>query len=116
MVPAMRLVKIGLASVNTTVGAFGANIDRALKLAKTMNEEHVTVAVFPEQLVGGYPSEDLIQMPDAGLFTGTDTSTATEAMLSTLLHEGIHYAGIRIMPCEHEISLSHADCCNLMPA
>lgn len=57
----MRLVKVGLASVNTTVGAFGANVDRALKLAKAMNDEHVTVAVFPEQLVGGYPSEDLIQ-------------------------------------------------------
>ena len=39
------------------------------------------------------PSEDIIQMPDAGLFTGTDTSTATEAMLSTLLHEGIHATG-----------------------
>jgi len=57
----MRLVKVALASVNTTVGAFGANVDRALKLAKVMNDEHVTVAVFPEQLVGGYPSEDLIQ-------------------------------------------------------
>jgi NAD+ synthase (glutamine-hydrolysing) len=57
----MRLVKIGLASVNTTVGAFGANVDRALKLAKLMSEEHVTVAVFPEQMVGGYPPEDLIQ-------------------------------------------------------
>lgn len=44
------------------------------------------------------PSEDIIRMPDAGLFTGTDTSSATEAMLSTLLHEGVHYAEVRIMP------------------
>lgn len=41
------------------------------------------------------PSEDVIQMPDTGLFTGTDTSSATEAMLSTLLHEGIHATGHR---------------------
>lgn len=39
------------------------------------------------------PSLDSIQMPDAGSFTGTDTSSATEAMLSTLLHEGIHATG-----------------------
>ena len=39
------------------------------------------------------PSEDVIQMPDAGLFTGTETSSAREAMLATLLHEGIHATG-----------------------
>lgn len=39
------------------------------------------------------PSDDTIQMPDAGLFTGTDTSSATEAMYATLLHEGIHATG-----------------------
>lgn len=57
----MRLVKLGLASVNTTVGAFRANVDRALRLAHQMAEEGVTVGVFQEQLVGGYPAEDLIQ-------------------------------------------------------
>src|SRR5262245_5539083 len=57
----MRLVKVGLASVNTTVGAFAANIDRVTRLAEAMADDHVTVAVFPEQVVGGYPAEDLIQ-------------------------------------------------------
>lgn len=57
----MRLVKIGLASVNTTVGAFRGNVDRALKLAQKMAAEGVTVGVFQEQLVGGYPPEDLVQ-------------------------------------------------------
>jgi len=57
----MRLVKVGLASVNTTVGAFGQNVERALKLAHQMAAEEVTVGVFQEQLVGGYPPEDLIQ-------------------------------------------------------
>ena len=32
-------------------------------------------------------------MPDVGRFTGTDTSTATEGLYSTLLHEGIHATG-----------------------
>ncbi|XXF78754.1 NAD(+) synthase [Myxococcaceae bacterium GXIMD 01537] len=57
----MRLVKIGLASVNTTVGAFARNVDRALGLARKMAAEDVTVAVFQEQLIGGYPGEDLVQ-------------------------------------------------------
>ncbi|HEV2107976.1 MAG TPA: NAD(+) synthase [Thermomicrobiales bacterium] len=57
----MRLVKIGLAHVNTTVGAFEANIDRALPLAERMAAENVTAALFQEQLIGGYPPEDLIQ-------------------------------------------------------
>lgn len=39
------------------------------------------------------PSTDSIQMPDAGLFTGTDTSTAQEAYYSTMLHELGHWTG-----------------------
>jgi NAD+ synthase (glutamine-hydrolysing) len=57
----MRLVKIGLASVNTTVGAFDTNVERALKLADKMAAEQVTVGLFQEQLIGGYPPEDLVQ-------------------------------------------------------
>lgn len=41
------------------------------------------------------PSEDAIQMPDRRLFTGTDTTTATEALYATWLHEGIHATGHR---------------------
>lgn len=57
----MRLVKLGLAAVNTTVGAFSRNVDRALEHARALAQEGVTVAAFPEQLVGGYPQEDLVQ-------------------------------------------------------
>jgi NAD+ synthase (glutamine-hydrolysing) len=57
----MRLVKVGLASVNTTVGATQGNVQRALRLAAEMASAGVTVAAYPEQMVGGYPPEDLIQ-------------------------------------------------------
>src|SRR5512133_2101596 len=57
----MRLVKIGLASVNTTVGATHGNVERALRFAREMAAADVTLAVFPEQMVGGYPPEDLVQ-------------------------------------------------------
>jgi len=57
----MRLIRIALGSVNTTVGAFAANVDRAIGQARAMAEDGVTLGLFPEQLVGGYPVEDLIQ-------------------------------------------------------
>jgi len=55
----MRLVNLGLGNVNSTVGAFAANIDRCLDQARAMAE--AAVALFPEQVIGGYPAEDLIQ-------------------------------------------------------
>jgi NAD+ synthase (glutamine-hydrolysing) len=57
----MRLIRIALASVNTTVGAVRANVDRALSLAARADAEHATLAVFPEQMISGYPPEDLVQ-------------------------------------------------------
>ncbi len=57
----MRLVKIGLASVNVTVGAFARNVDKALDVARRMADANVTVGLFQEALIGGYPPEDLVQ-------------------------------------------------------
>jgi NAD+ synthase (glutamine-hydrolysing) len=57
----MRLVRIGLGSIDTTVGAFRENTDRALAVAREMARDGVTIGVFPEQAIGGYPVEDLIQ-------------------------------------------------------
>jgi NAD+ synthase (glutamine-hydrolysing) len=50
-----------VASVNTTVGAVTSNIDRALRVAREAAQDGVTLLAFQEQLVGGYPPEDLIQ-------------------------------------------------------
>jgi NAD+ synthase (glutamine-hydrolysing) len=57
----MRLVKIGLASVNATVGAVRSNVDRCIRLAHAMAEDGSTLALFPEQVIGGYSVEDLVQ-------------------------------------------------------
>src|SRR5262245_22289546 len=57
----MRLIKVAVASVNTTVGAVKSNVDRCLEMAREMARADVTVAVFPEQVVGGYAAEDLVQ-------------------------------------------------------
>jgi len=39
------------------------------------------------------PSTDSIQMPDQGLFTGTETMTRSEAYYATLVHELVHWSG-----------------------
>ncbi len=57
----MRLVKLGIANVDTTVGAVRSNVDACIRTAREMAAGDVTVAVFPEQVVGGYAPEDLVQ-------------------------------------------------------
>ena len=57
----MRLVRIGLGNIDTTVGAFRENTDRAIAVAHEMAADGATVGVLPEQAIGGYPVEDLIQ-------------------------------------------------------
>jgi NAD+ synthase (glutamine-hydrolysing) len=57
----MRLVRIALASINATVGAVRSNTDRVLARIEELEAQGVTVAAFPEQCLGGYPSEDLVQ-------------------------------------------------------
>ena len=57
----MRLVKLGIANVNATVGAVRSNTDRCIAQARALAAEGVTVAAFPEQVIGGYAAEDLVQ-------------------------------------------------------
>ena len=57
----MRLAKFAVASVSPTVGAVDSNVARAIAAARRMAAEDVTLAAFPEQVVGGYPPEDLVQ-------------------------------------------------------
>jgi len=57
----MRLVKVAVAAVDTTVGAVRSNTDKCIAAARAMAEQNVTIAVFPEQVIGGYAPEDLVQ-------------------------------------------------------
>jgi NAD+ synthase (glutamine-hydrolysing) len=96
----MRLLKLGLAAVNTAVGAFGKNVDRALAMAREMAARDVTVALFPEQLIGGYPQEDLVQWQRFVDRQWTEleryaAETATLSIVSclgvTVAHQGLRY-------------------------
>jgi NAD+ synthase (glutamine-hydrolysing) len=57
----MRLIRIALANVNTTVGAVRSNVDRAIARAREAAADGATIVAFPEQLIAGYSPEDLVQ-------------------------------------------------------
>jgi NAD+ synthase (glutamine-hydrolysing) len=59
----MRLAKLAIASVSPTVGAVQSNVARLIAIANEMAAANVTIGAFPEQAVGGYPPEDLVQWP-----------------------------------------------------
>src|SRR4026207_1058048 len=59
----MRLAKLAVASVSPTVGAVRSNVSRLIAVAKEMAAANVTIGAFPEQAIGGYPPEDLVQWP-----------------------------------------------------
>jgi NAD+ synthase (glutamine-hydrolysing) len=57
----MRFVRVALANVNATVGACRSNVDRAIALARAAAADGATIVAMPEQVIGGYPPEDLVQ-------------------------------------------------------
>ena len=57
----MRLAKLAVASLSPTVGAVRSNVSRLIAVAGEMAAANVTIAAFPEQVIGGYPPEDLVQ-------------------------------------------------------
>jgi NAD+ synthase (glutamine-hydrolysing) len=57
----MRLIRIAVASVNTTVGAVRSNVDRAITIARDAAADGATLVVLNEQLIAGYTPEDLVQ-------------------------------------------------------
>ncbi len=59
----MRLVRLGLGNINSTVGATRDNAARVIAACKAMAADAVTIAALPEQVIGGYPPEDLLLWP-----------------------------------------------------
>jgi NAD+ synthase (glutamine-hydrolysing) len=57
----MRLIRIGIGNADPTVGAFRANTDQAIGLAREMSAAGCMVGVLSEQIISGYPAEDLVQ-------------------------------------------------------
>jgi NAD+ synthase (glutamine-hydrolysing) len=89
----MRLVKIAVSSVKTTVGAVRANVDAALAVAAEQAQAGVTLGVFHEQLVGGYPPEDLVQW---GSFVDAQTAELHRFARATAAHGTVYAVGLTV--------------------
>src|SRR5438093_884841 len=59
----MRLLRIALAQVNTTVGDLDGNAALVLKGLEAAREAQADLVVFPELTITGYPPEDLLLRP-----------------------------------------------------
>src|ERR1700722_3754053 len=57
----MRLIRVAIACVNTTVGAVRSDVDRAVATARAAAADGASIVALPEQTVGGYAQEDLVQ-------------------------------------------------------
>ncbi|MFO0679649.1 MAG: NAD(+) synthase [Polyangiaceae bacterium] len=57
----MNLVSLAIVNVNATVGATKTNTDKVVAKAREAAAAGATLAAFPEQVLGGYSPEDLVQ-------------------------------------------------------
>ena len=96
----MRLIKIGLGNINSTVGAVDSNADQVVAVAEAMAAEHVTAGLFPEQVIGGYQPEDLVQWQgfverqwDALVSVAARTAELPMVLVLGVVidHQGLHY-------------------------
>ncbi|TMA25434.1 MAG: NAD+ synthase [Deltaproteobacteria bacterium] len=55
-------MRIALAQIDTTVGAFAANGERVLAQARSAAEQGAQLVVFPELTLCGYPPKDLLEL------------------------------------------------------
>ena len=95
---AMRLVKIALASVNATVGSVRGNTDRCLRLAREAVDQGATVVALPEQVIGGYPAEDLIQWRG---FVEAQRKELMHFAVETAAHPQVFIIGVAVAHLGH---------------
>ena len=57
-----RRVRIALAQIDTTVGAFDANASRILDRTKEAAEKGAQLVLFPELALSGYPPKDFLEL------------------------------------------------------
>ena len=59
----MDLLKIALVNLNPTVGAIRRNLEKAIDIARETSEARCGLVAFTEQVLPGYPTEDLVLWP-----------------------------------------------------
>jgi NAD+ synthase (glutamine-hydrolysing) len=79
--------------LNSTVGAVASNVNRAVELAEDVADADVTVAVYPEQVIGGYAAEDLVQWRG---FVATQWRELQRFAAETRAQATVHVIGVTV--------------------
>lgn len=95
----MRNITIGLASLNTQVGDFVGNTGKVEAAARQMAQHGCAVGCFQEQVISGYPCEDLVQW--TGFVEQQWTSLHRLAALSLELAPLAMTVGVTVAHCGH---------------
>lgn len=59
----MRILRVGMAQINCTVGDLKGNVKKIKEYIKLARESEVDIVTFPELALTGYPPEDLLLKP-----------------------------------------------------
>lgn len=76
-------MRVALCQINTTLGAFDANIARILEFLKVAGEQNTELAIFPELCISSYPPLDLLDRPEF-LKANEEALKKLEATLNTI--------------------------------
>jgi NAD+ synthase (glutamine-hydrolysing) len=60
----VRVLRVALVQMNSTVGALDTNADRIIERIREAASHGVDVVAFPELALTGYPPEDLVLKPE----------------------------------------------------
>jgi NAD+ synthase (glutamine-hydrolysing) len=83
-------LRIALAQVNSTVGAFGTNLDTVITTTRDAAARGAHLVAFPEMMLTGYPPEDLVLRRS---FTDASRETLT-ALTTRLAAEGLGHIAV----------------------
>jgi len=89
--------KIFIAQINPTVGDLSGNHNKILAEIKTAKNKHADIIVFPEQVVTGYPAQDLLLHSD---FV-KDTMRVNEDIAANALGITVILGSIETAPAGH---------------
>jgi predicted amidohydrolase len=57
-------MRVALAQIDTTVGAFEKNLEKVRRAAREATAAGADLVVFPEQTLPGYPARDFLELPE----------------------------------------------------
>ncbi|MBN1697704.1 MAG: NAD(+) synthase [Spirochaetales bacterium] len=101
----MRLIKIGIATINTRVGAVVDNTEKIIGAMKEMKSSSCGIGCFHEQVIAGYPCEDFVQWK---MFVDTQWNSLKRIAVESRVKTGVPTVFIVGLTVRHQSNLYNA--------